>query len=447
MDDPGSIWFPLLLWLFFTCMSAFFAMCEISVVAVGIGRLQRLSQQGDKHAAMLVRILKTPGRFLMTVQTCQVISSMLCAALLATFYAEWILRALGTTPLSPLLLRVLVTILLTVLIAFFSIPFGYLLPKRIAMRDPERTALRCAGLMRVLYLLSYPFVWLLSGVATGIMLLFGISLNAENPGVTEEEILRLLDKGNEDGQIEKSEKDMINNIFAFDDRSVSEVMTHRTDVAAVPQDAPLDDIVKAAMDSGCSRLPVYSQDIDSIVGILYVKDLLSLLLRPVKHFDARVYMRKVLFVPENMGCVELFAMFKQKRVQIAVAVDEYGGTAGIVSMEDLLEAIVGNIQDEYDNEEESVLPIGENCYSLDGTLPVGDVERLFDVSLEDAVEERHDTIGGLLTDAFGGLPDPSSNAELVLSDVRFTVLTVAQRRITRVRAQKTLPVNEESESA
>lgn len=320
--------------------------------------------------------------------------------------------------------------------------FCYLLPSRIGAKYAGTLSLALAGLCGSLSFLLRPFVCLNYWSAEWIARLFGVHPGEPAEDVTEEEIRLMVDMGNEKGAIEKSEKDMINNIFEFDNRTVSEVMTHRMDMTAVPLDAPLEEIIRIAIETGYSRIPVYEKDIDSIEGILYVKDLLCLIGKSDADFSARNYMRKVLFVPENIPCVDLFGQFKQKKLQAAIAVDEYGGTAGIVSMEDLLESIVGNIQDEYDDEEEEIYQIQEGCYLIDGTVSIDEVESLFDIELENQEESAYDTIGGFLTDLLGGLPGPEEHPSVTLGGVCFTVVLTAQRRIARIRAERLPPETE-----
>lgn len=333
------------------------------------------------------------------------------------------------------------------LLALALYVFCDLLPYRVACRYPMPVSLSLVGICRLIAAAFRP-VLLLGDAAAGLFArLFGVHPGEDTEQVTEEEIRLMVDVGNEKGAIEKSEKDMINNIFEFDDRCVSEVMTHRTDMVAVPVNAPLEAVVEAAIDSGYSRLPVYENNIDDIVGILYAKDLLCLIGKKELPLEAQSFMRKVLFVPDNMACVDLFGQLNQKKVQVAVAVDEYGGTAGLVTMEDLLESIVGNIQDEYDDEEEELFQLGEHCWLIDGTVTIGDVEQLFDVELDEEDESEYDTIGGLLTDQLGGLPSPGEHPVLTISGITFTVVLVEERRIARLRAERVAVEKEPTESS
>lgn len=307
-----------------------------------------------------------------------------------------------------------------------------LLPYRIACCHPQTVALSLAYFCRAAALLFYPFAAMNSTLARLLAHLFGVHGENGYEQATEEEIRMMVDVGSEKGEIEQSEKDMINNIFEFDDRNVSAVMTHRMDMIALPKSATLDEIASVAIKTGYSRIPVYDDDIDDITGVLYVKDLLCFIGKPANEFDAQKYMRSVLFIPENISCVDLFTQFRTKRVQVAIAVDEYGGTAGIVSMEDLVESIVGSIQDEYDHEEELVQKLADGCYELDGTIPIDDVERLFDIELDN--DSDYDAIGGLLIEALERIPSPNDHPSVTLAGIEFTILLVEERRISRIRA-------------
>lgn len=399
--------------------------------------VRRMAGSEDRRERRIARLLDGPTAFLDGLE----LTRLGCVA------AGCILLWNGLLALAPL--RILVQssgaarwaapIVLFALVVMALDVLCYLLPARIGARFSAAIAPGLAGLCGLCAFLVRPFVALNGALAGLLGGLFGVRRGEVQERVTEEEIRLLVDMGNEKGAIEKSEKDMINNIFEFDDRTVSEVMTHRTDMTAVPLTATLDEITSIALDSGYSRIPVYGDDMDDIEGILYVKDLLCLLGKGDMEFSARNYMRKVLFIPENMPCVDLFTQFKQKKLQIAIAVDEYGGTAGLVSMEDLLESIVGNIQDEYDDEEEELFRISDDCYLIDGTVSIDDVENLFDVTLDAGEESDYDTIGGLLTDLLEGLPGPDEHPTVTLSGVAFTVVLVEERRIARIRAERVPP--------
>lgn len=359
--------------------------------------------------------------------TCTVVASLLSwdllTVLIPALSGNWAQSAVG-------ICIALLVFLLTVMVLNI---FCLLLPYRIACRYPQPTAFALVDFCRIFACVFRPFAALNTAATRLLGYLFGIRGENQPEQATEEEIRMMVDVGSEKGEIEQSEKDMINNIFEFDDRTVSEVMTHRTDMTAVPLNASLEDITNVAIDTGYSRIPVFEEDIDDIVGIVYVKDMLSFIGKHGNGYNIYQYMRSVLFVPENMSCVDLFTQFRANKVQVAIAVDEYGGTAGIVSMEDLIESIVGNIQDEYDNEEEMIVALDNQAYELDGAVSIEDVEHLFNITLDE--DSEYDTIGGFLTEKLERIPLPNEHPSIVLANVEFTVLLVEERHIARIGAK------------
>ena len=251
----------------------------------------------------------------------------------------------------------------------------------------------------------------------------------------------MLDAGNEKGTIEESEKEMNNNIFEFDDRTVGEVMTHRMDLTAVELSLPIAEAVDLAISDGYSRMPVYEDTIDNIKGIIYAKDLLALI--GEKNFAQRKvsdFLRPVSFIPESNSCREAFFEFQQKKIQIAVVVDEYGGTAGIVSMEDLIESVMGNIQDEYDDEEAEYSRIDEDNFDLEGTMLLDDVAEILNIEFPDELD--YDTLGGFITDMLGRIPEESEHPVVTYQNVEFTVIRTEEHRIEKVHAKILLPPEE-----
>ena len=408
-----------------------------ALTMLGDSAVKKMASSGSPKERAVARMLEKPTALL---EGCKLagFTSTVVASLLAWRLLSLVLPVrIGQLTNGSQLQRaggaglILLAILLIVMVLDI---FCLLLPYRIACRYPQPVAFALANFCRAAAFLFRPFVACNSAAAKTLSHLIGIRGEDEPEQATEEEIRMMVDVGSEKGEIEQSEKDMINNIFEFDDRNVSEVMTHRTDMTAVPVSASLDELMTIAIESGYSRIPVYEDDIDDIAGILYVKDLLSLIGKHDHGFDVGKYMRNVLFVPENMSCVDLFSQFRIKKVQVAIAVDEYGGTAGIVSMEDLVESIVGSIQDEYDHEEEMILKLGDSCYELDGAVSIDEVERLFDISLSE--DSDYDTIGGLLTETLERIPLPEEHPSVELSGIQFTILLVEERRIARIRAER-----------
>ncbi len=249
--------------------------------------------------------------------------------------------------------------------------------------------------------------------------------------VTEEAILDLIDEGEESGSIEEHERDRIENIFDFTDREVSDIMTHRIDITALEDTSSLNDTVRLAIDTGYSRIPVYHEDIDNIIGVLYVKDLLKYVPADCNEkFCLKDIVRSVPFVPKNKNCEKLFAMMTEQKVQMAVIVDEYGGTEGLVTLEDLVEAILGNIQDEFDDEDESIKKLGVNSFSVDGLTLIEDVEELIGETLN--APEDCDTLAALILDNLGRIPEQDEHPVVNIGSVTLTVTEIEDRRISKV---------------
>lgn len=249
--------------------------------------------------------------------------------------------------------------------------------------------------------------------------------------VTEEEILNLVDVGEETGTIEQKEKSRIENIFDFTDREASEIMTHRTDIAALEDTASLDATVKFAIETGYSRIPVYHEDIDNIIGVLYVKDLLRYVCGDNgSTFSLPQIVRTVPFVPKSKKCETLFALMTEQKVQMAVVVDEYGGTEGLITLEDLVELILGNIQDEFDDEDENIKQLGQNAFSVDGTTLIEDVEKIIGTSFN--APDDCDTLAAFILEHLGRIPQPNEHPVVNVDNITFTVSEIDERRIVKV---------------
>lgn len=439
MPDPdGNLGTYIILLILLILMNAFFAMSEIAVISLNDNKIQRLAESGDKRANRILLLVREPSRFLSTIQVGVTLSGLLASAVAADKFAQILLNVLPPLPISPTLLNFLVLFVITLLLSFFTLVFGELVPKRIAMLYSEPLAFRLSGILTTIYRVERPFVALLSASTNGILRLCGINPHAEPEQVTEEEIRMMVDVGNEKGVIEQSEKDMIDNIFEFDDRTAGDVMTHRTELLAFDVNEKISQVIPRAIEMGFSRIPVYEEDIDNIVGILYVKDMLALVGKSdYDSISLRSLMREAMYVPESNRCGELLRAFKEQKVQMAIVIDEYGGTSGVVTMEDLLEAIVGNIQDEYDNEEEEVQKVCDTIYNFDGSVSLEEVEKLMDMHFDD--DEDYDTLGGLITDMLGRIPGENEHPSVQIGDVVFSVLAVTDRRIAKVQAER-LPV-------
>ncbi len=390
-----------------------------------------LTRHTHTHPAYrrIQRLTRHPSGFLLGCEVFQVVATLLFGFALLRLPALRLSSALG---LAFFYAQILDFILPALLATLLALPFSRLLPRRLAVQYSQPLAKLLYPYVTVCLWLVWPITILSGLLAAGLLRLFGLKPGHSPEQVTEEEIRMLVDAGEETGIIEQSEKQMINNIFEFDERTAGEVMTHRMDLVGVELGAGLPEILAAAA-QGYSRLPVYRETIDSIVGVLYVKDLLPLIGSGTQQFSTAGHMRQPLFVPESTRCKELFGIFGARKLQFAVVVDEYGGTSGIVTMEDLLESIVGNMQDEYDTEEATSSRLSERMFTLDGALSLDEVEQLLDIDLPEDAE--YDTIGGLVVGALDRIPQTGEHPSVEISGVHFTVLESDERRIIKVAAE------------
>lgn len=443
MDDPGSIWSIVFL-LILVGVNAFFAMSEMAIITLNDTKLHHDAEDGDKKAKILSKLVDEPNNFLSTIQVAITLSGLLASAFAADKYADHLAGFfIEYIPLPENVLHTAAVVLLTVVLSYITLLFGELVPKRIAMHYPEKISYAVAGILSFFYTLFKPFVKLLSASTNGVLRIMGIDPDAEPESATEENIRMMLDAGNENGTIEESEKEMINNIFEFDDRTVGEIMTHRMDVTAVELNEDIAEAVDLAISDGYSRMPVYDDTIDNIKGIIYAKDLLSLI--GEENFSKRKiadFMRPVNFIPESNSCREAFLEFQQKKIQAAIVVDEYGGTAGLVSMEDLIESVMGNIQDEYDDEEADISKIDADNFDFEGTVLLDDIEELLDIEVPEDAD--YDTLGGLIMDLLGRIPEENEHPVVVYDNVEFTVVLIEEHRIVKVHAKR-LPKPEEND--
>ena len=417
--------------------NALFAASEIAVISLNDAKIEKMAEDGNKKAKTMLKLVKNPSKLLATIQNGVTLSGFFSSAIAADNFADSLAGLFVGTGISYATLRAIAFVVITLALSFVTLVFGELVPKRIAMKKSEQLSFAVCGLLYGLSVICKPVVFILSKTTNGVARLFGVGPQDDTDEVTEEEIRMMIDVGKEKGSIEEMEGEMINNVFEFDDITVEEVMTHRTDVTAVSTTDTLEEIVELALSEGYSRLPVYEEDIDNIIGILYIKDLLKLVGKTqVSPFSARDYMRPAFYIPESNKCNDLFKEMTARKIQMAIVVDEYGGTSGIVTMEDLLESIVGEIQDEFDNEDEEISQIGEHAFLIDGATNIEDVNEALDISIPES--EDYDSLGGYILSVIGRIPTGNDHAVINVDDVTFTILTVEERRIAKVKAVKSV---------
>lgn len=425
------------------CLNAFFAASEIAFISLNDAKIDKQAKEGNKKAKQIQKMLKTPSKFLATIQIGITLAGFLSSAFASDAFAQDLAPVLNNwiPALSITTWKTISIILITVILSFFTLVFGELVPKRLAMKNYEKISFATIGIIRTISVLTAPFVKLLTWVTNGISKIFGVSETDEEI-VTEEEIRMMVDQGEEKGAIEEEEKELINNVFEFNDITVSEVMTHRTDIFAIDIHTTPAELLELISEEEYrhSRIPVYDETIDEIKGILYVKDILKNMNK--KTFRIKTTMKEAYFVPQNKLINELFKELQKNKKQMAIIVDEYGGTAGLVTMEDILEELVGDIYDEYDEIEEEYEKIDENTYLLSGSMTIYDVNKLLNTKIP---EGDYDTLSGYLQEEMGRIPEDEELPVIETKEVTFKIEEYEDKRIVKVKACKNIIKNLQSE--
>lgn len=408
-------------------LNAFFAMTEIAFVSLNDAKIDLLAKSGDKKAQKIKKLLDVPSKFLATIQIGVTLAGFLSSAFAAESFADDLAPLL--TPLLGNSAKSVAIILVTILLSFFTLIFGELVPKRLGMKNHEKIAFATVGIIRAISIILAPFVKILTFATNAVSKLFGVTESDEEI-VTEEEIRMMVDAGEEKGAIEEEEKEMINNVFEFNDISVSAIMTPRNDIFALDLNITVSELFdELGNDRTYSRIPVYDEDPDDIKGILYVKDVLN------KPKDTKIadLIREPFYVPETMKINELFDALKLQKIQIAIVVDEYGGTAGLVTMEDVLEEIVGDIFDEYDEIENLYEAIDENTYIFDAGITIYDLSKVLDIDIE---EGDYDTLSGYFLELLGRMPKENEHPTVTTDKLEMTVEEFKDNRILTVKIHK-----------
>lgn len=441
--DGGNIWGQFLVVAILLLVNGFFAASEMAVVSSNDNRIRNLAEEGNSAARLLTRYIEDSGNFLSTIQVGITFAGFLSSSVAGESFAGRL--ALLIQPGGPSdFVYSLSLVLVTLITSFMSIVFGEMIPKQIALSSPEKFALGVVRIIRFMEVVFKPITILITWTVNLFLKLFRVDVEANQALASEEEIRMLLDQGKRVGSIEDIESQMIVNIFEFDDKEVSEIMTHRTKVFALDIEWTLEEVIQEVLSSRYSRLPVYEDDIDNVVGVLHLKDLFSYL--AVNHYNGKretasdnfvfeEIIRDPYWVPESKRTNELLQEMQRDRVSVAVVIDEYGGTAGIVTIEDLLEEIVGNIQDEYDEEDFGITKVGKNTYRLSGMLSPEEVDKVLAQAYfpeEDDDDNDYDTIAGLILSVLGRIPDEDEQAEVSYKNMTLKVLSMDEKRIDQV---------------
>ena len=412
-------------------VNAFFAAAEIAFISLNDAKIDFLVKEGNKKAKTIKKMLENPSRFLSTIQIGITLAGFLSSAFASeTFAANLAPKLYEVFPgVSLSVWNNISIIIITIVLSYFTLIFGELVPKRLAMKYYEKIAFGSIGIIRFISIIASPFVKFLTFSTNIVSKIFGISDNEEET-VTEEEIRMMIDVGEEKGTIDKEESEMINNVFEFDDKVVSEIMVPRNDIYALDEDMSISQVLEHITTDKAfrySRIPVYKDTVDEIRGIVYIKDIL--MESKDKRIKIKNLKKKAYFIPETKPINELFEELRKNRKQIAIVVDEYGGTAGLVTMEDILE----EIDDEYDSVEVPFKQIDENTYLFNGGVSIDDVQKVLNIKIPDG---EYDTISGYLINELGRIPEEHENIEVDTKDVLYTIEKVKERRILKVKAVK-----------
>lgn len=435
LGSDGSLTGKLILILVLTLVNAFFAASEMAMVSVDRIKLSSKADKGDKKAKMLVNILKEPSRFLSTIQVGITFAGFFSSASAAVSISARLGDALDRMGIP--FGQDLAFIGITLILSYVMLVFGELVPKRIALRYAEKFAMLAVKPINLVAKIMHPFVTFLSISTNTVMRIIGISQEGVEAKVTLEEIGSMVEVGHEQGFINPVEREMIRSVIKFDDKLAEEIMTARTEVFAIDIDDPPEEYMEEFLRLKHSRVPVYREDVDNIIGILYLKDyLLEAYRKGFGNIDIMDILRPAYFVPERKNINDLFMELKSTRKHMAILIDEYGGFSGLVTMEDLIEEIVGDIDDEFDLDDPDVKKLDDNQYLARGSVSIKELNSRTGLELDEESED-YDTLAGFLIHQLGYIPDDQETPEIMVDQVLFKIQEIEDKRITKVLIHST----------
>jgi len=426
--EEGSIWGPIVLQVILIAVNAVFASAEIAVISMNDNRMAKMAAEGDKRAVKLSKLTLQPSRFLSIIQVGITLAGFFGSAFAADNFSSKLTNLLlkmgFDIPISNL--NTISVIIITLILSYFTLVFGELVPKRVAMKNAEKLALFMSGLLYFISKLFAPLVWLLTASTNGILRLLGIDPNSEDGNITEEDIRMMIDVGSEKGSINVSEKEMIQNVFEFDNKTAEEVMTHRTEVNILWFDETDEEWAQKITESRHSRYPVCDGSADNVIGVLNVKDYFRLKDKARENIMDKA-VKPAYYVPETVRTDVMFQNMKKSRNHFAVVFDEYGGMSGVITMDDLIEQIVGSFDDDYlTPEAPAIEKIDADTWKIKGSAYLDDVSKQLDISLPD---EDFETFGGLVFGVLGIIPEDGSTMELEEYGLKIKVTEIKGRRL------------------
>lgn len=427
--ESDSILPQLLLQLVLIAVNALFAATEIAVISLNETKVRRMAEGGDRKAAKMLRMVTEPTGFLSTIQICITLAGFLGSAFAADNFSDklvnWLINDCEVSGVSPSALDTISVIIITLVLSYFTLVLGELVPKRIAMKRPEGIACAVSGLMIGMTAVLRPIIWLLTVSTNGVLRLCGIDPEDNAEEVSEEEIIMMLDEGEEAGSIESGEKELIKNVFSLNDTTAEDVMVHRSQVAFLKRDDARTTLLNEIAESGYSRFPVYGENIDDIVGILYAKTYLTAQSRG-ERCEMKDFLMPPRFVHASTHINRILLDMQREHAHMAVVVDDYGGVIGIITLEDILEELVGEIWDESDEVIENIRERSDGSYDINGSTRLSDMCE----SIGCSIDSEADTVGGWVTEMLGGIPESGESFEC--GGMHVTVESTDKRRVLKV---------------
>ena len=415
---PSNIVGQLIIIVVLILVNAFFAASELSILSANPIKIGLLADEGNKNAKIIQKLQENETKFLSTIQVGITLAGFFSSATAAVSLSEGFAETLSKigVPAASTIALVVVTLILS----YFTLVFGELFPKRLALRAPEKIALAFAKPVNAIRIIFKPVVWLLSGSCELLVRLFHLKPKSDDK-VTEDEIKALVSTGVEDGTINSDEQELINAVFTFGDLKVRDVMTPRVNIFMININDSISKIKKMIKEEKYSRIPVYEDSKDNVIGILNIKDIFLSLKANYTNDDLKSILRKPLFVVENMKADTLFKKMQDTLNQVAVVIDETGSVSGYLTMEDLVEEVMGNIFDEYDEIEDVITQVDENNYIIDATIPIQDLNRELDLEIEKE-EDSYSSLAGFITYKLESFPQ--LNDEIILEDEELTLKVI-----------------------
>ncbi len=442
MDILPQLFLQLLLIL----LNAFFAATEIAFVSLNENKLKHQFEEGDKKAGKILKMVQEPTGFLSTIQIGITLAGFLGSAFAADSFSDgivnWMIKTFHFPPSARASLDAVAVIVITLILSYFTLVLGELVPKRVAMKNPEKFARMVCGFISGLSAVLKPIVWFMTKSTNGVLRLCGINPKEEAEEVSEDDIRLMIDIGEEKGAIDSDEKEMIENIFEFSDTAVSEVMIHRTAVTFIDVASTPEEIMDVIKNAGFSRYPVYEDNADNVIGILITRDYL---MERTKNDtpDIRKLVQPAKFVHESVRADVLFKDMQKTHVHMCIVVDEFGGTSGIITLEDLLEEIVGNIYDENDEQNKpDVIKLEENLWRIAGSTQLDDVMESLDIEIDYETED-YKTLGGLIFSEMPSIPEDGSTPEVEVKGLKIKVEKISDLRVEWALVSKVITEPEE----